>query len=301
MSVATVDAAGALAPPKPRHGSTPSLLLTLFGDYWFGNAVPLPSAALLTLLSDFDVSEVAARAALSRMVKHGLLDSTKSGRNAAYLPTHRGNEVLVDGLARLSEFGARERAWDGVWSVVVVSAPGNNRRLREAIRSRMRWLGFAPLAESVWVSPHRGPADAIAELATLGLRDVTAFAGSVPAVDGGPRRPESAWALDSLAGEYREFIERAEGLAAALDADSLDDGQALVHRTRLAYDWLELSNADPDLPRALLPDSWPRADARSAFIDLHGRLGRRAVGRVREVVGAIDASLASLVVHRVIA
>ncbi len=58
---------GAVAQRPPR------LLLTLLGDYWWQRTEPLPSAAIVALLAEFGVSDSAARAALSRLTRNGLL------------------------------------------------------------------------------------------------------------------------------------------------------------------------------------------------------------------------------------
>jgi hypothetical protein len=55
----------------------PRLLLTLLGDYWWQRTEPLPSAAIVALLTEFGVSDSAARAALTR---NGLLVTSKTGR-----------------------------------------------------------------------------------------------------------------------------------------------------------------------------------------------------------------------------
>src|SRR5919108_6460011 len=57
----------------------PRLLLTLLGDYWWQREEQLPSAALVALLTEFGVSDTAARAALSRLVRRGLLVTSKHG------------------------------------------------------------------------------------------------------------------------------------------------------------------------------------------------------------------------------
>ncbi|MBO9579016.1 MAG: PaaX family transcriptional regulator [Microbacteriaceae bacterium] len=284
--------------PKSRQGSPTSLLLMLFGDYWLERSLPLPSAALVSLLADFDVSEVAARAALSRMVKNHLLTSSRAGRNTSYLPTPRTVGVLRSALKRMEEFGLEDRPWDGIWSVVVFDAPERNRALREAIRSRLRWLGFAPLAEGVWISPRGRHEVAINELAELGLRDATALTATVPLAGAGARRPQEAWDLEALSEEYHRFIDEAERLTSAVEAGRFDPTQALVQRTRFADDWIELASSDPDLPRELLPEDWPRGRARSAFVSTHGALGARAIERVVAAIEASAPDLAQLVVHR---
>lgn len=284
--------------PRRRDGSPTSLLLELFGDYWLERSQPFPSAALVSLLADFDVTAGAARAALSRMVKHGLLVSSRAGRNTSYRLTPRTVGVLRSGLSRMGEFGREDRPWDGIWSVIVFSAPEGDRVLREAIRARLRWLGYAPLEDAAWISPRARAGVAVEELEHLGLHQVTALTATVPALGAGPRRPQEAWDLDSLSAAYRRFIDEADRLARKLEADVFTPAEALVQRTRLAHAWIELARSDPDLPRELLPPDWPRARARAAFIGAHETLGARAIERVMAAVAESDRELAELVVHR---
>lgn len=288
------------APPLPRRrdGSPASLLLELFGEYWLERSQPFPSAALVSLLADFDVNEAAARAALSRMVKHGLLESSRVGRNTSYRLTPRTVGVLRSGLARMGEFGREDRPWDGIWSVILFAAPEGDRTLREAIRARLRWLGYAPLIDGAWISPRGRSETAVEELARIGLLDVTALTATVPAIGAGPRRPQEAWDLESLATAYHRFIDEADELAQAIEADAFEPTEALVRRTAFAHAWIELASSDPDLPRELLPEDWPRARARAAFVAAHAALGERAIERVMSAVGESDPDLAPLVVHR---
>src|SRR3974390_219991 len=60
----------------------PRLLLPLLGDYGWQRPEPLPSAAIVALLADFGVGDSAARAALSRLTRNGLLVTSKIGRRA---------------------------------------------------------------------------------------------------------------------------------------------------------------------------------------------------------------------------
>src|SRR5690242_729440 len=71
--------------PRAQAGGRPQhLLVTMLGDYWFERREHLPSAALVDLLAEFDISEAGARAALSRLARRGLLESSKRGRHTAY-------------------------------------------------------------------------------------------------------------------------------------------------------------------------------------------------------------------------
>src|SRR5262249_2913103 len=75
----------------------PRLLLTLLGDYWWRRTEPLPSAALVALLAEFGVSDSAARAALSRLTRNGLLITSKSGRRTVVRLSERAARILQDG------------------------------------------------------------------------------------------------------------------------------------------------------------------------------------------------------------
>lgn len=284
--------------PRTRQGSPPSLLLTLLGDYWWGQAEPLPSAALVDLLADFGVSDVAARAALSRMVKHGLLVSTRSGRNTFYAMTPRAQDVMRKGAERIVAFGTADRDdWDGRWSIVAFTVPEANRSAREALRTRLRWLGFAPLYDALWLSPHPRHEQALTELAELGVTRATAFVATSPELAGTTHAPESAWDLDGLAELYRSFVSAWEPTHAALGKGAISPVEALIRRTELMDAWRAFPGIDPDLPRRLLLTDWPRDRARRLFLDTYEQLGAPASVRVRQVIGAHAPDLADRVVQ----
>jgi phenylacetic acid degradation operon negative regulatory protein len=92
---------GAVAQRPPR------LLLTLLGDYWWQRTEPLPSAAIVALLAEFGVSDSAARAALSRLTRNGLLVTSRNGRRTYVQLSARAADVLNDGARRIFSFGVR--------------------------------------------------------------------------------------------------------------------------------------------------------------------------------------------------
>ena len=280
-----------------RPGSPSSLLLMLFGDYWLASSDGLPSATLVSLLADFGVNDAAARAALSRMVKRDLLQSTRVGRNTFYRPTARARAILGAAASRIVEFGSAHDDWSGAWSVVAFTIPENSRALRAGARNRLGWLGFAPLYDDVWICPHDRHEDAVREFAALGV--VATPLQATVAQSGVPiRLPQNAWDLESLAELYHDFLERAEEVRTLLTAGRMRSEEALVHRTRLLEEWLELSSRDPDLPATLLPADWPRTRARDAFLTIHQDLGALATSRVRALVATIDDALAAQVERR---
>src|ERR1700683_4642561 len=188
----------------------PRLLLTLLGDYWWQRTEPLPSAAIVALLAEFGVSDSAARAALSRLTRNGLLVTSKTGRRTFSRLSSRAAAILDDGARRIFSFGADRRPWDGMWSLVAFSIPEDNRAARDALRKQLRWLGFAPLYDGLWVSPRDHAGEVIGRLKDLGITTATAFRATALPLPGGalgaaPDIPARAWDLSGLKERYEEF------------------------------------------------------------------------------------------------
>jgi phenylacetic acid degradation operon negative regulatory protein len=280
---------GAVAQRPPR------LLLTLLGDYWWQRTEPLPSAAVVALLAEFGVSGSAARAALSRLTRTGLLVTSRTGRRTFAQLSSRAAAVLDDGARRIFSFGAASQPWDGMWSLVAFSIPEDNRAARDALRKQLRWLGFAPLYDGLWVSPRDHASEVIGFLKDLGVTTVTAFrATSVQDELGIPAR---AWDLAGLRGRYEQFIGFASGLRDTIAAGRVSPADALIARTRVMDEWRAFPGFDPDLPAELLPDGWPRAVARTLFIDCYDLLGPLAATRVRQIITTASAELADLAAY----
>jgi phenylacetic acid degradation operon negative regulatory protein len=271
----------------------PRLLLTLLGDYWWQRTESLPSAALVAMLAEFGVSDSAARAALSRLTRNKLLVTAKSGRRTFVRLSDRAAGILDEGASHIFSFGLRTEPWDGMWSVVAFSIPEHNRAARDALRKQLRWLGFAPLYDGLWVSPRDHAAQVVGQLAELGIKTATAFrAMAVPGTehDGLPQR---AWDLDELQDRYGRFIEYAAELRERALAGRISPVEALVERTRVMDEWRAFPGLDPDLPSELLPATWPRAGARDLFISSYDLLGPVAVHRVRQIIARYSGELAS--------
>lgn len=257
----------------------------------------LPSAALVELLADFGVTDAAARAALSRLVKQGLLASSKSGRNTFYGLTAKASAVLDEGKSRIFEFGAGTQRWSGEWTLVAFSIPESSRSTRGSLRTRLRWLGFAPLYDGVWISPYDRHEQALGELRSLGITTATAFRATVP--DGGSDGglPRTAWNLGEVTELYEDFIVSTRALRDQLGTGLLDDTSALVERTRLMDAWRAFPAVDPDIPEQLLPDGWPRPEARELFLATYDSLGDPATARVRKVIAGHAPEIAAFASH----
>ena len=268
------------------------LLVTLLGDHWRGKPEHIPSTALLRLLGEFGVSVQGARSALSRLVRRGLLARSRRGRRTFYGLTDRGLELLDEGAKRIFGFGVEQPRWDGTWSMVAFSVAEADRDRRHLLRTRLRWLTFAPLYPGLWISPHQHLEEAAKALEELGIDNVTLFKGIVPSWGSRPGDFLGAWNLDRLRESYLGYIKRFRPVRARLAAGRISAAEALVMRTRVIDEWRRFPREDPDLPDDFLPANWPRREARALFDELFRRLGPAAERRVAAIVKEESARLA---------
>jgi phenylacetic acid degradation operon negative regulatory protein len=239
------------------------------------------------------VGEVSARAALRRLARRGVLESSKVGRNTYYGLSASATRTIVQSSSRIVRLGAAEQAWDGVWTLATFSLPEEQRDLRHLLRSRLRWLGFAPLFDGVWVSPRASTEEvrefldelAISTAAVLRARE----AFGIPLI--------SAWDLDEIRRAYEQFLTHTDPLLRRVGGGDVGSAEALIARTRLMDVWRTFPSLDPDLPEEVLPADWPRRQARAIFGELYDALGPIAEDRVRQVLANFDAKLAPLVAH----
>ena len=288
--------------PRLQEGARPQhLIITLFGDYWWGNTEHLPSAGLVALVSEFDISATSARAALSRLGRRGLLVSSKAGRRTFYGPTPRTEQVMREGADRIFSFGVDDaEPWDGTWLVVAFSVPEEQRDVRHALRMRLRWLGFAALYDGVWVSPRADAGATEQAIRDCGVQQASIFkaASLYSAAGAGPgRHPLSAWNLDELRRSYDEFIERFEPVYERVVTGEIRAWEALVERTAIMDTWRAFPALDPDLPAEILPEGWPRQRAHEIFAQVYDSLGPLAEARFRQIISRYSPELAGHAHH----
>jgi phenylacetic acid degradation operon negative regulatory protein len=292
---ASVRAPGGL--PRSQAGTTPQhLLMTLLGDYWLGQTEHLPSAVLVDLLAEFDITKPSARIALNRLTKRGLLVTSKRGRNTYYGPSCPAASLVRETLKRIVAFGAREaRTWDGTWTIVAFSVPETQRQLRHSIRTGLRWMGFAALYDGLWCSPWIEHDAAVVMLSDLGVHSATVMRAEID------RRSSvhalSCWDLDAALQRYREFERVFSPMLDTVRRGELTASQALVARTKVMDGWRKFLGVEPDLPAQLLPDDWPRTRMRALFLELYDSLAPVAQARCQQIVAKHSPELAGLVTH----
>ena len=186
--------------PRSQSGTTPQrLIMRLLGDYWNALTEPLPSAALVELLSGFDISEPSARAALNRLTKRGLLVASKRGRNTYYGVDPSALPLLMDTFRKTVLFGAGEqRDWDGHWTLVAFSVPESQRQLRHTIRVTSALGGMRSAVRRALLQPMGRPRPA--------CRDVGGSWRRLRNRDAGNRSPRTALPSRSQHGIWTSFV-----------------------------------------------------------------------------------------------
>lgn len=294
-----VDAPRAQAGPNPQH-----LLATVLGEYLDSAEAELPSAAVVAVLGELGISEASARAALSRLVRRGLVDVRGRRRPPVYHLTPQSIARHRWWMHRFLAFGAQPRPWSGEWLAVSYSLPESRQAQRHAVRKALGGLGFVRLYDSVWISPDPDPDPARRALTVL-LDDVAGARWSVLHVrfddEAGPHGPASAYDLAGLASGYRAFVDEHAALRAAVRAGRVGPARALVARTTVMDAWRTFALTDPDLPAHLLPAGWARPEARALFLEVHTALGPLAEQRLVEVLTPVWPDAASWVTHFVAA
>ena len=254
-----------------------SALFDVYGDHLRARGGEAPVAAVVRLLDPVGIAAPAVRTAISRMVMQGWLEPVQLSGGRGYRTTERANRRLDEAGDRV--YRRHLPTWDGRWHLAFVDAPAS-RATRARLRADLTFVGYAELADNVWVSPFRR-----GELASV-LDRAGATARTAWAEQFDPE-PTGAWDLTSLRAAYDGWLESADGLLVRhLDAHHDEDEAAFAARFHLVHEWRKFLFADPGLPDALLPDDWPGRDAATLFATEANRLKPGADRFVARCLGA---------------
>jgi phenylacetic acid degradation operon negative regulatory protein len=278
--------AGLVRQPARQAGNTAQgLATTLLADYTVHTRAWLPSAAIVALLGESGVSVGGARTAMSRLARRGVLESCRDGRHSSYRFTRDAAHELSAGGAWIARFGTGVNPWDGRWTLVAFSLPQEENMQRRALRGQLRWLGFAPLYDGLWVSP-----DALNPTVKDGLSGVshgamTVFRAShIELATATDRHPIEAWDITAIAAHYEAFVRRWRPLLTRVDRARITGAAAVRARTEIMETYRRIPVLDPQLPIELMPAGWPRAQTREIFVAVYDGLAEQAQEHVRAVV-----------------
>jgi phenylacetic acid degradation operon negative regulatory protein len=281
-------ARSARLPRRPSGSSAQGLAVTLMADYTLRNDAWMPATALVTLLGDFGVTNAAARVTISRLARRGVLESRRHGRYSAYRLTRQAAAELSGGGVWIADFAAEPESWDGSWTFVTFSLPKEETTQRNALRVHLRWRGFAPLYDGVWVSPQPLPPQELAELAPVASGGVTVLRAQHIALDtDADRCPIRAWDVEAIAELYETFVREWSKLLPGIAGGSVTGAEAVRARTQVMDTFRRFPMIDPELPTKLMPPGWPRVGAREVFVAVYDGLAEPAEKYVRAVAANV--------------
>jgi len=246
-----------------------AFLFTLFGDYvqplsprgaWIGG--------LISLASEFNVSGIALRSAVSRMTSEDWLLADRRSSRSRYRLTRRGRGLIDAGIRRI--YGPEEMGWNGRWLLVSYSLPESRRNQRDRLRSGLSFLGFGSLGNGIFVSPRDLRQEVLSLVRTHGVgREATVHFGEVDWPESPGAIVKRAWDLSLLQRRYAAY-EEANRVAltevrAFQRAGRLEPREAFRRRFALTHQHRHLLFGDPDLPAELLPKRWIGHAAKRIF------------------------------------
>lgn len=262
-----------------------SLINTVYGAFLRRLGGWVSVADLIVLMAELDVDGPAARSAISRLKKRGILESERRGANGYHL-SPAVHPVFDEGDRRI--FGSLEPAdlADG-WVMAVFSVPESERSHRYQLRTRLTWLGFGNITSGVWLAPGRLLDDARSTLDRLGLSAyVHLFASDYVAFSDLRTSVSSWWDFPAIQAQYAEFTDTYGPVAARLTQQSeIDSAEAFRHYVPMLTQWRRLPYLDPGLPKELLPEDWNAVAARELFQQLHAALAEPSMRHVQKVTG----------------
>ena len=236
------------------------MLLTTLGEYVLPLKASVWQETLIEALGALGYKVHAARQALARSVAAGWLKTERHGRRARLSLTDETTQMLETGADRIYSFG-EPWEWDGRWLLVVLRVPEERRDVRHRVRTRLAWAGFGSLGGGLWITPH---AERERELSDVdSVAELLSFRASLGTLGDPARVLAEAWDLDAVAAAYRGFIERF-GRWRPRTPEAVFRAQ-----TELVHEWRRFPFLDPDLPEAMLPARWPRAQALGVFRERH--------------------------------
>lgn len=268
-----------------RFEPTPQeLVMTLLGAYVRPRrSRPVWAGGIVRLLGELGFSDGAARIALTRLARRELLSRRKQGRHVHYTLTERACAVLAAGDRRIFTLGSGTGSdtgsgGAGEWTLLWHSIPDSDRRAREALVRRLRFLGFGSIQDGTWLAPRDIENEVAKLLDELGIRRHAGLLRGMPVGQGDVRAfVAKAWDIDALDRRYAAFVADFSGATAG------DDRSAFALLTRLVHTFRQFPFYDPELPAELVDAPSHRAAAVALFHDLHAKLGPAAQRHFDEV------------------
>lgn len=250
---------------SPPRNAPPLTARSVLASVLLGTDPPwLPTARLVRTGALFGVSEGTVRTALSRMVRAGEAVGEEGGYRLA-------GRLVARQARQTQSRRAVTRAWDGTWELATIEGEARGAADRAELRAALAALRLVELREGTWARPDNLDPERSPEARLVADRWCRWWRGAAPE----PAPVATAlWDLDgwaAAASDLQTAMAELVGPLEAGDPGGLADGFV----TSAAV--LRLLQADPLLPRPLLPQGWP-GDALRADYDRYDAAYRAVLG-----------------------
>lgn len=243
-------------PPRSK-----SLIVTVFGDAVAPRTSGFWLNELVELMAPFKMNARLVRTSNFRLVEEGWFESRgRDGRRSLYELTQFGRSQLAHAHSRIYE--PPPSAWNGEWTLVVLSKLGNAVAERVELRDELKWEGFGQLTPNIFLHPTPDLSVVEEKLKKVDLteRAVVLRAQDAKVSNGRPLEMlvDECWNLDGVASRYRQFLRRFQPLLDIVSRRAAPDPQtAFITQTLLIHAYRRATLHDPRLPVEMLPKDWP--------------------------------------------
>ncbi|MGH6696980.1 PaaX family transcriptional regulator [Sphingopyxis sp.] len=236
-----------------------NLIATIYGDMLVPHGGNVWLGSLVEMTGRFGIAEYLSRTTALRLVKEGLLHSTRVGKLSYYSPTPEHMQGTISYYRRT--YDEPERDWTGTWRLVLTGGANLDAKTYTGLRRDLLWLGVGQLAPHVFIT-------AAADLSSLEqmFKDV-GLVGRIQIMEARavlPDNPElmraivaDAWNIGAVEEHYETFLSSFRPIWSQIDKGKvLDPELAFVIRALLIMEYRRIALRDPRLPREYLPPAW---------------------------------------------
>lgn len=264
-----------------RSARPQSLIITIYGAYSRNNGGWFSSNSMIQLCTELDVQEDAARSALARFKRRGILLSKKQNGGVGYSISPEMRRSFDQGDSRVLQ--RRESPINEGWILVAFSIPEEMRAIRYQLRSRLTRIGFAQVTGGLWIAPRQLSHDAISLAQALHVEKyMNIFSAEHLAFQPTPVAVSTWWDLDGIQEVYKSFSKTAKPIAAFWGSKrgAPDPQRAFRDYTKILTNWRHAPYFDPGLPKEFLPKNWAGVAATDTFFKIHDKLAGPAINYV---------------------
>ena len=259
-------------PPRASTAIEPQELLVSFFAGLGPIEQPVRTGTLAELLTLFGFTIGSARIAVKRFASRELMERSRQGRYWYATPSSRLRELVAIGDRRMAELATQPR-WDGTWTIAWNAMPDELRRERHRLSRRLRFLGFGPLEDSVWIAPGDLGQDVLEFARRLSIDQHVSILSGARSANSAESVVARAWEVDELRQRYDDFVtEFGPELGVGYRGKA-----AFVVLVRAINTFRRLPYLDPMLPAELFPVAAQRTAACALFDGLKEELSDEAV------------------------